>query len=83
MFVNHNQIRTVIFFFFSILIITMSLYLTYLITYFKEDDIVNEQETNNDCNNMMNYIDLAIKATLAFCAGGILSDLKWIKLGTA
>lgn len=88
MFVNRQHLRSIIFTIFSIGIIGISLGLTYFISFYNENVVDNELskiENDLDCNMNVTwaYITLACKVAVAFCAGGILSDFKWIKLGTA
>jgi hypothetical protein len=86
MFINKQTVRNFVFCVFSVLILMLSVTLTYYITFYEiENDKnveVNKRNTNDVCqenNSIFNHIYM--KIVLAFFAGGIVSDRIFLKMG--
>lgn len=86
MFTNKKSIRNLVFCAFCLLILSLSIAITYYIT-FSEEEYINKLEINKiestelcqESNTATNTFYL--KIVLAFFAGGIVSDRLYLKLG--
>jgi hypothetical protein len=92
MFINKEKIRKIIFLLFCSVVLTVTVSLTYYITFFEEAEMISNQEklkkieicnedvdTSNTLENPTNFF--FFKLITAFFAGGLLSDRLFIKLG--
>lgn len=86
MFTNKQTVRKFVFYVFCVLILMMSITLTYYMTFYeKEYNIkveMNKNESFDICqenNSIFNHV--YTKIVLAFFAGGIVSDRIFLKLG--
>lgn len=81
---NHKKIiRNYIFAAFCILILFISLVLTYYVSYYDLSKLKIEDKSEECPIEATSIIgSMIIKISIAFLAGGIISDQLWVKIGT-
>jgi len=86
MFTNKQSLRNLVFCVFCLLIFSLSIALTYYITFSEEENLnkleINKIENTELCQESnITSNTFYLKIVLAFFAGGIVSDRLYLKLG--